>query len=202
MRASFRMDDLPATGNAMHQWMTDLYPLCRSITGEGLRASLRQIGDWIPLTIHEVPTGTQVFDWTIPKEWNVRTAYVKNSRGEKVIDFARCNLHLLNYSLPMQQRMALTELKAHLFSLPEQPDLVPYRTAYYHETWGFCVSHNLLESLPEDEYEVYIDSSLEAGYLSYGECYLPGETEDEILISCHCCHPSLANDNLSGMALS
>lgn len=196
------MFDTQAAGDAMHGLMAELYPICRSITGDGVRATLRRLQQDIPLTLHEVPTGTQVFDWTVPKEWNVRDAFVKNAQGEKVIDFQRSNLHLVSYSVPVHQKMTLAELKPHLFSLPEQPDLIPYRTAYYHETWGFCVSHQLLESLPDGEYEVWIDTVLAPGHLTYGEYYLPGETEDEILISCHCCHPSLGNDNLSGIALS
>jgi len=196
------MLDTQAVGDAMQGLMAELYPICRSITGDGVRATLRRLQQEIPLTVHEVPTGTQVFDWTVPKEWNVRDAFVKNAQGEKVIDFQRSNLHLVSYSVPVHQKMTLTDLKPHLFSLPEQPDLIPYRTAYYHETWGFCVSHQLLESLPDGEYEVWIDTVLAPGHLTYGEYYLPGETEDEILISCHCCHPSLGNDNLSGIALS
>ena len=196
------MLDTQAVGDAMHGLMAELYPICRSITGDGVRATLRRLQQEIPLTLHEVPTGTQVFDWTVPKEWNVRDAFVKNAQGEKVIDFQRSNLHLVSYSVPVHQKMTLADLKPHLFSLPEQPDLIPYRTAYYHETWGFCVSHQLLESLPDGEYEVCIDTVLAPGHLTYGEYYLPGETEDEILISCHCCHPSLGNDNLSGIALS
>ncbi len=196
------MLDTQAVGDAMQGLMAELYPICRSITGDGVRATLRRLQQEIPLTLHEVPTGTQVFDWTVPKEWNVRDAFVKNAQGEKVIDFQRSNLHLVSYSVPVHQKMTLTDLKPHLFSLPEQPDLIPYRTAYYHETWGFCVSHQLLESLPDGEYEVWIDTVLAPGHLTYGEYYLPGETEDEILISCHCCHPSLGNDNLSGIALS
>jgi len=189
-------------GVAMHQLMANLYPLCRSITGDGLRESLRRLQNYLPLTIHEVPSGTQVLDWTVPREWNIRDAYVKNANGDKVIDFQQCNLHVLNYSTPIHQKMTLAELKPHLFSMPEQPDLVPYRTAYYNEAWGFCLSHHRLQNLDDGVYEVLIDSSLAAGHLSYGECYLPGETADEILISCHSCHPALCNDNLSGMALS
>lgn len=186
----------------MHQLMAELYPICRSITGDGVRESFRCLQKHIPLTIHEVPTGTQVFDWTVPREWNVRDAYVKNANGDKVIDFQQCNLHLLNYSVPIQQKMSLTALRSHLFSLPEQPTLVPYRTAYYQENWGFCVSDNVLQNLADGEYEVYIDTTLADGHLSYGEYYLPGETEEEVLISCHSCHPALCNDNLSGLALT
>ncbi len=202
MREFLTQDKLVELGEAMHQLMAELYPICRSITGDGVRESLRRLQKQIPLTIHEVPTGTQVFDWTVPREWNVRDAYVKNANGDKVIDFQQSNLHLLNYSMPVQQKMTLAALKPHLFSLPEQPTLVPYRTSYYQENWGFCVSDDLLQSLAEGEYEVYIDTSLADGHLSYGEYYLPGESAEEVLISCHSCHPALCNDNLSGLALS
>ncbi|MDQ4145911.1 MAG: DUF4910 domain-containing protein [Actinomycetota bacterium] len=186
----------------MHQFITELFPICRSITGDGLRATLRAIAQRIPLDLHEVATGTQVFDWTVPNEWNIRDAYIKNSRGERVVDFNQSNLHVVNYSAPVSARMQLSELKEHLFTLPERPDWIPYRTSYYKETWGFCVSERQLRQLEDEEYEVCIDSSLGPGSLTYGECYLEGSVRDEVLISCHCCHPSLANDNLSGIALS
>ena len=189
------------TGKEMHQLISDLYPICRSITGDGVRKTLYLLKQHLPLEIHEVPTGKQVFDWTIPKEWNVRDAYVKNSQGEKVIDFQQHSLHLLNYSIPVNQKMSLGELKEHLFTIPQYPDWIPYRTSYYSENWGFCLTHNQLEALPEDEYEVVIDSDLEAGSLTFGEYYLPGETESEVLFTCHICHPSLCNDNLSGISL-
>lgn len=182
--------------------MQQLYPICRSITGDGLRQSLQILQELVPLTLHEVPSGTQVYDWTVPKEWNVRDAYVKNADGEKVIDFQQHNLHLVNYSIPVQQKMPLAELKKHLHSLPEYPEWIPYRTSYYAETWGFCLSHNELQALEEGEYEVYIDSTLADGHLTYGELVLPGELAEEVLISTHCCHPSLCNDNLAGMALA
>lgn len=182
--------------------MQRLYPICRSITGNGLRQSLQILQELVPLTLHEVPSGTQVFDWTVPKEWNVRDAYVKNAQGKKVIDFQQHNLHLVNYSIPIQQKMPLAELKKHLHSLPEYPEWIPYRTSYYAETWGFCLSHNELEALEEGEYEVYIDSTLADGHLTYGELVLPGALAEEVLISTHCCHPSLCNDNLAGMALA
>lgn len=189
-------------GLEMHRLISDLYPICRSITGDGVRKTLRILQQLIPLEIHEVPTGTQVFDWIVPKEWNVRDAYVKNSRGEKVIDFQVSNLHLLNYSIPVHKKILLSELKGHLFTLPEYPDWIPYRTSYYKENWGFCLSQNTMNTLENGEYEVCIDSSLEDGNLTYGEYYLPGETEEEVLFSCHVCHPSLCNDNLSGNALA
>lgn len=196
--------DAPAlaeAGNAMHALMTELYPICRSITGEGLRQTLRILQKHIPLQLHEVPSGTKVFDWVIPKEWNIRDAYVKNSRGEKVIDFQQHNLHILNYSIPIRARMPLEELKAHLYSLPDYPDWIPNRTSYFVPNWGFCLRHNDLLKLEPGEYEVVIDSSLEDGHMTYGELYLPGETPDEVLLSCHSCHPSLCNDNLSGVVI-
>jgi aminopeptidase-like protein len=188
-------------GREMHQLITALYPICRSITGQGMRQSLALIREHIPLQLHEVPSGTPVFDWTIPLEWNIRDAYIKNEQGQKVVDFQQSSLHILNYSVPLRQKMSLAELKPHLHSLPDHPDWVPYRTSYYRETWGFCLSQRTLDSLSEGEYEVVIDSSLTAGHLTYGEYYLPGQSTDEILLSCHSCHPSLCNDNLSGMAL-
>jgi aminopeptidase-like protein len=156
----------------------------------------------VPLTVHEVPSGTQVFDWMVPREWNIRDAYVKNARGERVIDFRRSNLHVVNYSMPVRERMSLEQLRPHLFTLPDRPEWIPYRTSYYAESWGFCLSQRQLEALEDGEYEVCIESSLEPGSLTYGECYLPGESTDEILVSCHICHPSLANDNLSGVAIA
>jgi aminopeptidase-like protein len=186
----------------MHGFISELFPICRSITGDGLRETLRRIATSVPLEIREVPTGKRVFDWTIPREWNIDDAYVRDERGKKVIDFGASNLHVLNYSAPMSARVQLAELQAHLTTIPEHPDWIPYRTSYYEEAWGFCLSHNAFLELEEGEYEVKIDSTLEDGSLSYGECYLPGEREDEVLISTHVCHPSLANDNLSGIAVA
>jgi aminopeptidase-like protein len=189
-------------GTEMYRLMAELFPICRSITGDGVRATLKIIGRHIPLAVHEAATGTKVFDWTVPNEWNIRDAYVKNPRGERVIDFQRSNLHVVNYSVPVKTKMPLTELKEHLFSLPEFPDRIPYRTSYYNESWGFCLAHNDLLKLADGEYEVCIDSTLQPGHLTYGEYWIPGQTHDEILISTHVCHPSLANDNLSGLALA
>ena len=189
-------------GEELYQLISQLYPICRSITGNGFRETLKIIQKHIPLEIHEVPTGTQVFDWTIPKEWNIKDAYIKNSQGEKIVDFANSNLHIMNYSIPVHKKLSLGELKEHFFTLPEYPDWIPYRTSYYQEMWGFCLSHNQYLQLEDEEYEVYIDSSLEPGYLSYGEYFIPGKTADEVLISCHACHPSLCNDNLSGISIA
>jgi aminopeptidase-like protein len=186
----------------MRELIAELYPICRSITGDGLRATLRRLQREIPLTLHEVPSGTCVFDWTVPNEWNIRDAYVKNARGERVIDFRQSNLHVVNYSVPVRRRMTLAELRPHLHSLPDRPDWIPYRTTYYREGWGFCLAQRRLEALEDGEYEVRIDATLAPGSLTYGEYAIPGESDDEVLISCHSCHPSLANDNLSGMALA
>jgi aminopeptidase-like protein len=188
-------------GDEMYRVIRELYPLCRSITGNGVRETLRIIKKQIPLQIHEIPTGTQVFDWTVPREWNISDAYVKDSRGDRVIDFQTCNLHVVNYSVPIKRRMSLAELRPHLFTLPAHPDWIPYRTSYYQENWGFCLSHKKLMEMKDGEYEVSIDSSLEPGALTYGEYVLPGQSSDEVLLSCHICHPSLCNDNLSGIAL-
>jgi aminopeptidase-like protein len=188
-------------GHRMHRLMGDLYPLCRSITGNGARETLRTLRAYVPLAIQEVPSGTKVFDWTVPKEWNIRDAWVKNSKNEKVINFKRSNLHVLNYSAPVHKKVTLNELKEHLFTLPEYPDWIPYRTSYYDENWGFCLAHNQYLKLEEDGYEVFVDASLEAGHLTYGEYCIEGKKSDEILLSCHICHPSLCNDNLSGIAL-
>ena len=189
-------------GQQLHLFAADLYPICRSITGNGIRRTLDKIGERISLKISEVPTGTQVFDWTVPKEWNIRDAYVKGASGKRVIDFARSSLHVLNYSMPVHATMPLAMLKPHLFTLPEHPDWVPYRTSYYKEEWGFCLSHNEMLALEEGDYEIFIDSTLEPGHLTYGECFLRGRSSDEVLISSHICHPSLANDNLSGLSVA
>jgi aminopeptidase-like protein len=189
-------------GQELHGFAADLYPICRSITGDGIRRTLALIQKRIPLQTCEVPTGTPVFDWTVPKEWNILDAYIKDTSGRRVVDFLKCNLHLMNYSVPVHQTMPLSELKTHLFTLPEHPDWIPYRTSYYQENWGFCLSHNQMLALDDGNYEVCIDSTLEDGHLTYGECYLPGRSTDEVLISCHACHPSLANDNLSGLTVA
>ena len=189
-------------GQEMHRLISDLYPICRSITGNGVRETLATLKTLIPLEIHEVPSGTRVFDWTVPKEWNIADAYIKNDRGERIVDFQKSNLHVVSYSVPVKAKMHLNELKKHLFSLPEHPDWIPYRTSYYEENWGFCLTHKQWSGLDDGEYEVCIESTLDEGHLTYGEYYLRGERPQEVLISCHACHPSLCNDNLSGVALA
>ncbi|HEU5469731.1 MAG TPA: DUF4910 domain-containing protein [Actinophytocola sp.] len=189
-------------GQEMHALVERLYPLCRSITGDGVRGTLDIIGEHIPLTVHEVPTGTQVLDWTVPQEWNIADAYVADATGRRVIDFRESNLHVVGYSTPVDTTMPLSELREHLHTLPEQPDLVPYRTSYYAPAWGFCLTQRTLESLVDGEYRVVIDSSLTDGHLTYAEHVVPGRVTDEVIVSCHVCHPSLANDNLAGIAVA
>jgi aminopeptidase-like protein len=188
-------------GKQMHMLATELYPICRSITGNGVRQTLEILKRNIPLEIHEIRSGTKIFDWEVPKEWNIDNAYIRNSLGEKVVDFKDCNLHVLNYSTPIQGEVSLEELRKHLYYLPEYPDWIPYRTSYYKEDWGFCLSYNQYQKLNDEKYEVHIDSSLEHGHLTYAECFIKGELSDEILISAHVCHPSLANDNLAGISV-
>lgn len=194
-------DDIANTGAEIFALAERIYPICRSITGNGVRQTLREIGRHIPLDVHEVPTGTPVLDWTVPREWNIRNAYIKDARGAKVVDFNKSNLHVMSYSVPVHRSMSLEELRPHIFTLPDQPDLVPYRTSYYAENWAFCMAHRQFEQLREETYEVVIDSTLADGHLTYGEHFHPGESDDEVLLSAHVCHPSLANDNCSGLAL-
>src|SRR6478609_2622191 len=179
-----------------------LYPICRSITGQGVRDTLAILAESIPLQVHEVPSGTPAFDWIVPREWNIRDAYVKNSRGERVIDFKKSNLHVVGYSIPISQKMSLAELRPKLHSLPDHPDWIPFRSSFYRDDWGFCLTHRQLQALPDDEYEVVIDSTLADGSLTYGELFIPGATSEEVLFSAHVCHPSLANDNLSGISVA
>ena len=193
--------DVRNSGKLMHELASRLYPICRSITGDGVRKTLQILQEVAPVDIREIATETQVFDWTVPKEWNIKEAYVANSNGRRVIDIADHSLHVLNYSVPHKARMSKSDLAEHIFTLPDKPDLIPYKTSYYKENWGFCVSQRLWDQLPEGQYEVVIDSTLTAGHLSYGELILRGERAEEFLFSTHVCHPSLANDNLSGIVL-
>jgi len=179
-----------------------LFPITRSITGNGVRETLKIIGESVDLKTYEVPTDTPAFDWQVPREWNVREAYIVAPDGTRVVDIADNNLHLGSYSIPIHARLSREELDTHLHSLPEQPTLIPYRTLYYSENWAFCLSHEQRQSLPDGEYEVVIDATLEAGTLSYGEVFIPGSGDEELLISTHICHPSLANDNLSGISVA
>jgi aminopeptidase-like protein len=194
--------DREVIGHELHDRAVRLFPICRSITGDGVRATLRLIGAEIDLVAHEVPTGTRVFDWVVPQEWNIRDAYLKDRLGRRLVDFAVSNLHVVSYSLPVHRRISVRELQPHLFSIPEHPDWIPYKTSYYSPNWGFCLTEQQRQQLIEDEYEVRIDSTLADGHLSYGECFLPGQMADEVLFSCHVCHPSLCNDNLSGVTVA
>lgn len=188
-----------SAGQEIYAFAEEAFPICRSITGDGVRQTLAMLKRWIPLEIHEVPTGTPVFDWTVPREWNIRDAYVKSPSGKRTIDFKRNNLHVLGYSVPVHETVSLEELKEHLHWQADKPDVIPYRTSYYQDRWGFCLTYHHLESLQEGDYEVCIDSTLEPGHLTYGELVIPGQSAETVLISTHICHPSLANDNLSGV---
>ena len=188
--------------NALYDLCTRLYPICRSITGDGVRATFKTLQEIIPLETHEIPSGRRVFDWEVPLEWNLREAFVENQRGERILDTASHNLHVVSYSLPTNLTCARRELDEHLHSLPEHPDWIPYRTAYYSRTWGFCLTHRHRTSLPDGNYRVVVDATLQKGSLTYGELYLKGTTSRDILVSTHVCHPSLANDNLSGISVA
>jgi aminopeptidase-like protein len=186
----------------MQELIRRLYPICRSITGDGVRMSLALIDEVLPLAVHEVASGTRVLDWSVPPEWNIRDAWIRDMKGHKVVDFQASNLHVVNYSTPIRRRISMEELEGHLHSMPDRPDWIPYRTSYYAENWGFCLTHKQLEGMQDAEYEIFIDSTLEPGALTYAEHVVPGESNDELLISAHVCHPSLANDNLSGIAVA
>ncbi|MBL8550265.1 MAG: DUF4910 domain-containing protein [Hyphomonadaceae bacterium] len=193
----------PGIGEEMWSFANGLYPYCRSITGNGVRQTLNDVKKVIDLTIHEVPSGTPVFDWNVPREWNIRDAWIKDPSGKKIVDFKVHNLHVLNYSTPINGKFELAELKKHIFTMPDQPDLIPYRTSYYHENWGFCMTHEQMLSLEDGVYEAYIDSDHDPnGSLTYGEYFIQGESDETILFSAHCCHPSLANDNCSGVSVN
>jgi aminopeptidase-like protein len=182
--------------------MRALQPICRSITGNGVRQTLELISARAPLQVHEVPTGTAAFDWEVPREWNIREAWIADASGRRVVDFRDSALHVVGYSTPVHAEMPLSELRPHLHTLPEHPDWIPYRTSYYKENWGFCLRHRTLEALRDGQYTVHIDSTLEPGHLTYGECVVPGTVDDEFLIFTHVCHPTLCNDNLTGIAVA
>ena len=192
-----------SVGEKMYNLCDKMFPICRSITGVGVRHTLSVIREVVPeITVHEVPTGTKVFDWTVPKEWRISDAWVKNSKGEKIIDFKKHNLHVLGYSIPVDKKVNLAELKKYLYTQQDQPDAIPYVTSYYKERFGFCLSQKQYDALPEDIYHMFIDSELFNGSLTYGELIIPGESDEEILISTYFCHPSMANNELSGPAVS
>lgn len=188
-----------STGQAMHAFARELFPICRSITGEGTRETLRRIGQHLPeLSITEIPSGTQALDWAIPDEWNIRSGRLIDPAGRTVVDFDNHNLHVVGYSIPVNRTLSLEELQSHLYSLPEQPDAIPYVTSYYRRHWGFCLPHRLRERLEPGQYRAVIDSTLEPGHLSYGELVVPGAETAEIFLSTYVCHPSMANNELSG----
>jgi aminopeptidase-like protein len=196
------MADATALAGSALALATEIFPIGRSITGQGVRETLRCIGSRIPLEVSEVPSGIPVFDWEVPPEWNVREAYIADRAGRRLVDFRRHALHLVGYSIPVRARMTLRELRPHLHTLPQTPDWIPYRTSYYREAWGFCLAENELATWPDGEYEVVIDAELKPGHLTYAECLVRGAVEQEILVYTHTCHPALANDNASGMAVA
>jgi aminopeptidase-like protein len=187
-------------GRRMHDLMTALFPLCRSITGDGVRETLRIVGERCPIEMHEVPSGTQVLDWIVPDEWNIRDAHISRD-GQRVVDFGSSNLHVVGYSEPVHEVVSLDELRPRLHTHDERRDWTPYRTSYYTRTWGFCLSASTLDGLEAGEYEARVDATLAPGSLTFGEVVIPGERAEELLLTTHVCHPSLANDNLSGIAL-
>lgn len=192
--------DASRAGGTMMDLARRLFPICRSITGDGVRQTLDALGELVPLERHRVASGTRCFDWIVPPEWNVRDAYVKGPSGERVIDFRSNNLHLVSYSTPIRATMSLAELRPHLHSLPEQPDAIPYRTSYYTQTWGFCLTDRRLQTLSEGSYEVVIDATLGPGSLDYATAETGGDG-DLVLLSSYVCHPSMANNELSGPVL-
>lgn len=189
-------------GTLLHDFARELYPINRSITGQGVRDTLALVSRVLPLEIDAIPSGTSVFDWTIPDEWNLHEAYIEDSSGQRIVDVANHNLHILGYSTPIDTTMPLSELTPHLFSMPEHEDWIPYRTSYYKPNWGFCLTHRQMLELTDQQYRVRIDATLGPGFLNFGEAVIPGQTKDEFLVTAHVCHPSLANDNLSGIAIS
>lgn len=186
------------TGKEMYELIERLFPICRSITGDGVRKTLKIIQEYIPIEIHEIPTGTKVFDWTVPKEWNIKDAYVIDEDENKIIDFKKNNLHVVGYSVPVNNTITLSELQEHLYSLPDQPEAIPYVSSYYKERWGFCIAHKERKKLREGKYKVFIDSELKDGSLTYGELIIHGKSDKEVFLSTYVCHPSMANNELSG----
>jgi aminopeptidase-like protein len=204
---AFRLDSdviaaAPAEGRRMHALLTELYPLCRSLTGPGLRATLNRLAEEAPLQITEIPSRTRVFDWTVPDEWTIDDAYLEDEAGRRIVDFRAHTLHVVGYSRPVDRWLTLDELRPHLHSMPDRPDWIPYRTTYYKDDWGFCLPHRLYERLAPGRYHAVIRSALAPGAMSIAECLYPGKLSDEVLLFAHTCHPSLANDNLSGVLVA
>jgi aminopeptidase-like protein len=195
-------DEYAELGAAAYALIEELYPICRSITGRGVRETLDILGRRIPLIRTEVPTGTKVFDWEIPQEWNITAAYIQDLAGNRIVDFHCNNLHVVSYSVPLKTRISLHDLRPHLHTVPAHPDWIPYRTSYYRESWGFCLSQRQLDQMPDGEYDVCIDSTLAPGALTLAECVIPGAVPDEVLIYAHDCHPSLCNDNLAALSIA
>ena len=188
-------------GNEMYELICKLFPIFRSITGDGVRDTLKIIKEIIPIEIFEIESKTKVFDWEIPKEWNIKDAWIKDASGKKIIDIQKSNLHIVSYSIPIHKKIKFDELRKHLHYLKEQPNMIPYKTSYYKETWGFCLTYNQYKTLKNEEYEIFINSKLDHGSLTYGEFFIKGKKDDEVLITCYVCHPSMCNDNLSGISL-
>lgn len=191
-------------GQSMYNLCVELFPICRSITGNGVRETLSILNSVIggEMVVREVPSGTQVFDWSVPKEWNIRDAWIKDSKGNKILDFKDNNLHVVGYSLPVNKKVNLEELKTIIYTQPEQPDAIPYVTSYYKERYGFCMTQNQKNNLKEDNYHIFIDSELKDGSLTYGEIIIPGDSNKEVFLSTYVCHPSMANNELSGPAVA
>jgi aminopeptidase-like protein len=190
-----------SVGQEMYELVEELYPIRRSLTGDGVRETIRRVARRVPFEMHEVATGTTVYDWVVPNEWNLRDAWIADLDGNRIVDLLESPLHVVGYSTPIRTRISAAELRRHAFTHPEHPDWIPYRTSYYQEMWGFCLTEKQLHALRDDEYDICIDASVEPGHLAYAEFEIAGETNEEILFSANICHPAQCNDGLSGLAL-
>ena len=201
--ARARSPECLAAGERMHRWLRDLFPVCRSLTGPGVRQTLDYLGERLPgLTRHSIESGTKVFDWVVPPEWAIRSATLLGPDGTVIADLRDHTLHVMGYSQPVDVELDLEELQPHLHSLPEQPDAIPFVTSYYRDSWGFCLTHRQRSALPPGRYRARIDSTLGPGRLDYADLVIPGESADEVLLSTYVCHPSMANNELSGPVLA